>query len=213
MASGLQPSALQSSHAIPAPLQFPVHRRGNTYQVIASPWLMAIPTPFNILFTGANTNALYTCSGASSIGEQLYSANLFISWTIKYRPGQSLVYVIVNDGFNALQKRLTIRLEPVDAVLFKKATHLVAIAKLSTASCKTLYPVAACILQVWEETLLKFRLLHLSEIGIAASVFVEQEISKQRMVQAELSAMIFWDIDNRVQLVQNLMNALCRNME
>jgi hypothetical protein len=42
------------------------------------------------------------------------------------------------------------------------------------------------------------------EVGIGASVFVEQEVAERRMVQADWLALIIWDVENRVQIPQHL---------
>jgi hypothetical protein len=44
------------------------------------------------------------------------------------------------------------RLNPMETVLFKKGVHFVIIAKLGTTLCKIIYPVEACLLQLFRET-------------------------------------------------------------
>jgi hypothetical protein len=46
------------------------------------------------------------------------------------------------------------------------------------------------------------------ESFVAASLSVEQEVAERRVVQADWPALIFWDVENRVQIPQNLVYSM-----
>jgi hypothetical protein len=57
------------------------------------------------------------------------------------------------------------------------------------------------------------RLLLVDPEGIAAPVFAEQEVAERRMMEAKRSAVILWDIEDGMQLIQCAMNTLYRYLE
>lgn len=57
------------------------------------------------------------------------------------------------------------------------------------------------------ELLMRFLLVY-PEVWVAASVFIEEEVAKRRMVEAERSRLVFWDFSNSMEVLERLVNRL-----